>query len=143
MPDAHGPQTSAIEALIERARRLTGGELTALAAAWDVAARDAAVAARIVAWAAARMNASRHAWDAVIAARHAAMTAVRVAARDARYAAWATAGDAAGAAALALAVRDLIPDDAYRTLTGPWAEVIGPAHPNDLTPETPHACLPS
>ena len=39
-------------------------------------------------------------------------------------------------AARALVVRDLIgrhgfTADRYRTLTGPWATVIGPAHPDD------------
>jgi hypothetical protein len=39
-------------------------------------------------------------------------------------------------AARALVVRDLIgrhgfTADHYRTLTGPWATVIGPAHPDD------------
>jgi hypothetical protein len=125
----YGPQTPAVQALISRASRLTPDETTRLAAAWDIAA---------------------------VAARSIARNVVRAAAQDAtRYDAWALAGDAAWKAtgtmagavvidtAFALVVRDLIPDDAYRTLTGPWAEVIGPAHPNDLTPETPHACLPS
>jgi hypothetical protein len=134
MPDLiYGPQTATILALIERAHTLTPDELTALAAAWDVVARDAAWNARDAAWDAARMNASRHAWDAVIAARHAARHAAMTTVRDA-------AGDvalAAGDAALALAVRDLIPRTAYDALTGPWARTIGPVHPDERTSPMP------
>ena len=51
-----------------------------------------------------------------------------VAARSAvRSAAW----DAAWDAAFALVVRDLISEEHYATLTGPWASVIGPVHPDD------------
>lgn len=50
------------------------------------------------------------------AAWNAVMDAVRSAARD---------------AAFALVVRDLISEEHYATLTGPWASVIGPVHPDD------------
>lgn len=38
-------------------------------------------------------------------------------------------------AALALVVRDLISKEHYDLLTGPWAQAIGPAHPDDPTRE--------
>ena len=46
-------------------------------------------------------------------------------------AAWGGAGAAAGDAARALVVRDLITTDQYDTLTRTWREVIGPIHPDD------------
>jgi hypothetical protein len=138
LPDLiYGPQTPAVQALISRANRLTFSEFTRLADAW--AARAATGDARDAAWAATGV------------ARDAAWAATG----DARDAAWAATGDAARSSAknvvrkstrkstrttalavivdavLALVVRDLIPDDVYRTLIGPWAEVIGPAHPDD------------
>jgi hypothetical protein len=109
-----GPQWEAIVALVRRAARLTEGEAVALDAAWyatGYAARDAA-------------------W-------YATGYAARDAARDAAWrAAGAAARDAAWRAAWALAVRELIGQggftaDHYRTLTGPWAQVIGPVHPDD------------
>jgi hypothetical protein len=144
MPD----QPSTIQALIARARTLTGGELTALADAWDArdiagdAARDAV---RAVAWAAgtAARAARAVAWATGVAVGDAAWDATCAAARDTAWAAgdarasraaWAAtmaAGDAARAAALALALRDQLPQDAYDVLTGPWARVIGRVHPAD------------
>jgi hypothetical protein len=133
MPD----QPSTIQALIARARTLTGGELTALADAWDArdiagdAARDAV---RAVAWAAgtAARAARAAAWATGVAVEDAARDTAW-AAGDAR-AAWAAtmaAGNAARAAALALALRDQLPQDVYDVLTGPWARVIGRVHPDD------------
>jgi hypothetical protein len=131
--EEHGPQMPAVLALISRARTLTGDEITRLADTWTAAWADgdAARDAGDAAWAAAMTDsrrtvgaAARITWAAGDAARDA------WAAGDAARDAWA-AGDAVGVAALALAVRDLIPDDVYRTLTGPWAEVVGPAHPDD------------
>jgi hypothetical protein len=111
----YGPQTEAILALISRARQLTPGELTALGAAWErsvSAQRDAAVNAVL----AVRSDAS-------------AVRAVvwRVIPDDTGYATRYAVVDAA----LALVARGLIPDGAYRTLTGPWGEVAGKAHPDD------------
>lgn len=45
--------------------------------------------------------------------------------------AWSEGYKAARDAALALVVRDLISKEHYDLLTGPWAQVIGPAHPDD------------
>ena len=101
------PQAAQIDALIERAGRLTDGEIKRLEAAWDAA------------WAAA--------WDAAqLADRDVAFDAARDAARE-----------AAREAARALVVRDLIEEGtpwdwaAYDVLTGPWRRVIGPIHPDD------------
>jgi hypothetical protein len=112
--EALGPQGQAIVALIERARALTGQEVTDLDAAWDAAG----AAAWDAAWDAARDAAWAAAWDAAWAA------------------AWDAAWDAAWAAARALIVRDLISDagftqEQYDVLTRVWRTVIGPLHPDD------------
>jgi hypothetical protein len=107
LADTFGPQWEAIVALVRRATIVTEDEAERLAAAWD--------AARAAAWAAAR--------DA---------------ARDAaRGGAWGAARDAAGA----LVVRDLFGHHGftqahYDLLTGPWASVIGPVHPDDQQRDT-------
>ncbi len=123
---ADNPQAAQIDALIERAGRLTAVECERL-----VAVR---FAVRFAAWVAGRG-----------AGRDAAVVAARVAARDAaweaawfaaRAAAW-VAARAAATAAAALVVRDLIDEAtpwnraAYDLLTGPWRRVIGPVHPDD------------
>lgn len=114
LAETFGPQWEAIVALVRRCAILTEDEASQLAAA-RAAAWDAA-------WAAARDAAWAAAWDA---------------ARDAaRAAAWAAARAAARDAARALSVRDLIGDTFtqvhYDLLTGPWAKVIGPVHPDDV-----------
>ena len=82
-------------------------------------------------------------WEAIVAlVRRAAVLTADEANQldDAWYAAGDAAGDAAGAAARAFAraltLRDLIGQHGftqahYDTLTGPWASVIGPVHPDD------------
>lgn len=130
----YGPQTPEIVALIERARSLTARKARQLYAAWAAAsdaARDAAQnaasdAARYAARDATQNAASDAAWNA-------AWDATIYVARD-------VARDAAWAAAYALVVRDLIGQHGfthqhYDLLTGPWAQVIGPAHPDDVVPE--------
>jgi hypothetical protein len=139
--DAHGPQTSAVEALIERAGKLTPSELAALAATWTDAwsAKDATSDAWCAAW--DTVDAAR---DAMSAAGYAARDAVAAARSAAGYAAWtarATLGDgwcgrdaamaATGDAALALATRSELARKHYLTLTGPWGEIVGPVHPDD------------
>ena len=118
--DAHqalGPQGEQVAALIDRAGKLTVDESEKLDAA-GVAAGDAA-------WVAAENAARDAAWNA---ARDAAWNAVENAVRvAARY--------AAGDAALALVVRDIITKEHYDLLTGPWAQAIGSAHPDDPTRE--------
>ena len=111
--EVFGPQGVQVVELLNRCASLTAGEGRQM------------VAARSAAWDAA-MDAARSA--ARDAARDAAMDAVRSAARDA---AWDAAMDAVRDAAFALVVRDLISEEHYATLTGPWASVIGPVHPDD------------
>lgn len=115
-----GPMGAYVVAVIERASRLTAGEVRDLsaaryaagyAAAWHAARYDARSAARRAAW-----------YDA---ARHAA-----------RYDAWYDAARSAGYAAGCAVVRDLIgshgfTQEHYDLLTGPWRKVIGPIHPED------------
>jgi hypothetical protein len=134
-----GPQGHKVAGLIERAARLTDDEARRLTAAWGTArntarntAWDAAWdTARNTAWDAAWDTARAAAWDAAWAAAGAAAGAAAWAAAGAaagaaaRAAAWDAAWDAAGAAAWALVAADLIPDDQFRVLTGPWIDVIG------------------
>jgi hypothetical protein len=119
---------SPIEALIERAGKLTLGELTALAATWH--ASDATLDA----WAASRA-ALGAAWDDAMDATCAAARDAAWAAGDARAsrAAWdaRAAGDAAWDAALALALRGKLARKHYDALTRAWALVVGPVHPDD------------
>ena len=98
---ALGPNGRLVVALIERAKRLTPEEAKQLAAA------------RGAAWSAAGA-----AWDA-------AWSAARRAAWSASGAAWDAAWDASDAA-LATVTRDLISEEHYRTLAGPWESVMGP-----------------
>lgn len=122
--DAHqalGPQGEQVAALIDRAGKLTVDESEKLDAAGVAAWVASGDAARYASGVAARYAAEN-------AARDAAWSAVENAARvAARY--------ASGDAALALVARDLISKEHYDLLTGPWAQVIGPAHPDDPTRE--------
>ena len=115
--DVFGPQSVHVAALIERARRLTPDEASALGAA-----RDAALGA---AWDAALGAAWDAAWGA---AWDAALDAALDAAWDA---AWDAALDAAWGAAWGLVVRDAITTEDYDILTRAWRTVIGPIHPDD------------
>ena len=137
-----GPQGREIAAIIEQASHLTSAQIEGLTAAW----RAAQVASRCAAWDAAR-HASRHAargtaLDAARdAARRAALGSVRDAVRDAAPstapgatcdAAYRSTQDAALGAAygtlnavLGWLVKDLISDEDFRTLTGPWTQVMG------------------
>jgi len=135
--EVFGPNGAKVAALIERAGRLTRDEVNRLDAARDAAWCAARYAARDAARCAARYaarDAARHA--ARDAARYAARDAARDAARyaawyAARYAAWDAAWYAARYAAryaaLALVVQDLITEEYFNTLYGPWASVIGDA----------------
>ena len=100
-PEVFGPQGAHVVALIERARRLTPDEVSALGAA-----RDAALGA-----------ARGAAWDA-------ALDAACGAARDAAL-------GAAWGAACGLVVRDVITTEDYDILTRAWRTVIGPIHHED------------
>jgi hypothetical protein len=117
MPDLkYGPQTEAVLALVERAGRLTFSELAALA--------DARAAAGAAAWATAWAIAQAAMWAAD---RDAIWAAARIAIWDARA--------AVVDAVLALVMRDKLPPEHYRVLTGPWALVVGRVHPDDPEPK--------
>jgi hypothetical protein len=114
---ALGPNGEAVAALITRAAAITPAQARALGAATDAAGDAAGDAARDAAGDAAG-DAARY------AARDAAGDAARDAAGDAARDAYA-AGDAASVAARALVVADLITDDHFRILHGPWQTVMG------------------
>ena len=126
-----GPQGEDVVALIERAGRLTADEMqrfaqvgtpifgTAVYKAEEkarAAARDAVDAARYAAWIAARHAAEAAAGETRLGGSTSSA---------ARGAAWGAARDAAGDAAMVLVARDLISDEDFRTLYGPWESVIG------------------
>jgi hypothetical protein len=103
--DAHlalGPNGAQVAAYIERLKTTTVDD-------WPVVIRE--------------RDAARAA--AIAAARDAARAAIRYAAGNAAWnAAWVSAADPAGAAALALVVRDLIPPAQFDVLYAPIAVVI-------------------
>ena len=94
----YGPNTAGVEALIETIETITPKQIDKLGAAWDAALGAAWDAAWDAAWGAA--------WDA---ARGAGLGA-------ARGAAW--------GAACALVVRDLISEEDFDLLYGPWKIVM-------------------
>ena len=105
---ALGPNGAQVARMIKQARHLTTDQAVAIHAAWS---------AQEAAW--------RAAWSAREAAREAAWVAREAAwtaAIHAAWAAWAAAWDAARAAV----VRDLISDEHYQALAGPWESVFGP-----------------
>jgi hypothetical protein len=145
---ALGPNGEQVASLIDQASRITYDQAVRLGAAWDAtrgaargATRGAARgAARDATWDAAWGATRGAAWDAAWgAARGAAWDAAWDAAWGAtRGAGWGAAWDAtwdaargaawgAGCAAVALTVRDLVSDDVFDTLYGPWASVMLPA----------------
>ncbi len=127
-----GPQWRRVVALVRRAARLTPEELNtaraaAREAAWDAARAAGWEAAWDTARAAARGAGWEAAWDAARAAAWAAWAAAAARADDA----WAAARDAAGAAACAIAVSDLVgqhglTQDHIDTLMQPWIAAVGP-----------------
>jgi hypothetical protein len=153
---ALGPNGEQVASLIDQASRITYDQAVRLGAAWDAtrgAARGATRGAARGATRGAARGAARDAtWDAAWGAtRGAAWDAAWGAARGAtwdaawdaawgatRGAGWGAAWDAtwdaargaawgAGCAAVALTVRDLVSDDVFDTLYGPWASVMLPA----------------
>lgn len=110
-----GPQGREVAAIIEQASHLTKPQIAALDTALDTAFGIALDAA----WAAARAATSR----ARIAALDATLDAALDAALDAELdTAWRAVWVACGG----LLVADLISDEDFRTLTGPWTQVMGP-----------------
>lgn len=136
--EALGPNGREVATLIQRVTQLAENEAEALATAWCTARDAARDADRGAAWTVAR-------GEAWIAARKAARDADRGAAGEmaretawgavqaaSRGAAWEIAWDApwevargvAGYASWALVVRDLISEEHFNTLHGPWASTI-------------------
>ena len=110
----YGPNTAGVEALIETIETITPKQIDKLGAAWDAALGAAWDAAWDAAWGAA--------WDA---ARGAALDAAWGAAWDAaRGAGLGAARGAAWGAACALVVRDLISEEDFDLLYGPWKIVM-------------------
>ena len=100
---ALGPNGEAVAALIERAAKLTLDERYRLDAAWNAERYET----RYAAWHAERDVARDVAWDVAWEA-----------ARDAAYRAMRDA-------VMALVVRDLISEEYFNALCGPWQEVLG------------------
>ena len=130
-----GPQGREVAAIIDRAEHLTGAQIEDLTAAWSAAQYPARVAALDAALGAARDAARDVARVAARgAARHAAWDVTWVAVLGATYgAAYGAAQDSALSTAhgardvvLGWLVKDLISDEHFRTLTGPWEQVMGP-----------------
>ena len=126
-----GPQGRQVLDIIEHTAHLTSSQIEGLADARYSARYEARNAALDAA-----LRDRRAAWDvARYAARDAARVASRVASRvAARYTALGVAWDVARDAArcstwdvvLGWLVKDLIPDEDFRALTGPWEQVVGP-----------------
>ena len=106
-----GPNTEAVEALLERASQLTDDEVDRLEAAW------------LTTWSGKRDSA----WDAVLEVARNDDTRRR-ATTIARGAVLTTAPnwvwDALWGAACALVVKNLITDAQFNVLYGPWASVV-------------------
>ena len=136
-----GPQGREVAALIEQAAHMTSSQIEGLAAvqgadltAVRVAALDAVLgAARDAAWRAV-LGSVR------VAVRDAAPGTAPGATYDAAYRATqdAALGAAYGTlnAALGLLVKDLISTKDFRTLTGPWAQAMGPIEVGASTAHT-------
>jgi hypothetical protein len=116
-----GPRGAAVSAVISRAGRLTPDEVEALGAA-ELAVVDnpAWRRARGALWCSAWFACRADAWHATMDATADAVSGA------ARHAAWRRARDAAADAALAELGRDLLTQEQYDILAGPWNSVIGP-----------------
>lgn len=135
MNDAvYGPNSVEVERLIERVKRLTREEATALGgsfdldahvAAWNTAGDTAMDAARDAGRTAARLAAADAAWDAARDATLAAWAVTETPTWD-EVGAWEAAADIAWDTALAVVVRDLISKADFDRLTHEWVEAIGP-----------------
>ena len=118
-----GPNGEAVAALIEAARNLTSDQVTELGAVW----RDIGKSAPNAAWDAAWMATRGTAWAT---ARGAVRGSVRDAVRDEIW--YASQGSAWNYltryavldATIALATQDLISEEHFNTLYGPWSSVM-------------------
>ena len=122
---ATGPNADAVNGVIERASQITVADAEKLAAAWDDAGG--------IPWGGTAWNAAQRAAAsdperraARRDAQHAAWEATWVAGGAALDNAWIAARTAAREATQAAVVRDLISDEDYRELAGPWESVMGP-----------------
>ena len=115
-----GPQGRQVAALIEQVRHPSSAQIEGLTAERKAALDAARLAGRYAgldaAWRAA-WNAGRY------AGRDAALDAASHAAWDV---AWCVAWDTTWDAVIGLLVKDLISVEDFRTLTGPWEQVMGP-----------------
>lgn len=119
---ALGPQGELVVDLIEKAKTVTQPQVMALRAAWNVTRNTAWNAALDAAWHAAWDSARIAAWDA---AGYAARGTIWTGGRSADgYDIWGIAGSIAGCAARALMVKDLINEEDFTLLYGPWASVM-------------------
>jgi hypothetical protein len=133
---ALGPNGEAVAALLEKAERLTDGEISGLGAAWNEARDAVSNEARSTTWNEARDAARGAARDAArCAAREAAREAAMGLARNtvgnavnhaAKYlAARNAAVSSARSAAMAMVTQDLITEEQFRILADPWLSVMG------------------
>jgi hypothetical protein len=118
LANTFGPQWVQVVELVRRAALLTPAEAVALDKAWE--------AAKIPSWESELDFVANDRWDA------AGIAAGIAAGEVLENAAWDPAWHAAGA----LAVRNLVGEfnftqARYNLVTGPWASVIGPVHPED------------
>ena len=142
MIEVFGPNWMAVRDLVRRAAKLTGPEV------YKLSAEHAAVAGveKHAAWSAWLDAAREAAKDAASNTAKGASTEAGRAAEDSACAAVGsfTVSSAVENTARAVALRDRLlctPEGAhhYATLTGPWATVIGPAHPDDTPVPAEHA----
>jgi len=127
--DRFGPNTEAIEVIVERIKRMTVDEAEALAASWyrgiNAAGKTSGSAAGRAARNAAEDAARKAARDTLAAEWDFVWYAVKNAAKNAEWVAeWGGAREAAWEAALALLVKDQITPKQFGWLYGPWASVM-------------------
>ena len=115
-----GPQGRQVLDLIEQVRHPSSAQIEGLNAERQAALDAARLAGRY-----AGLDAAwRSAWNAGrLAGRHAALDAASHAAWDV---AWCVAWDTTWDAVIGWLVKDLIPVEDFRALTGPWESVMGP-----------------
>ena len=126
MTDTYGPNTVAVQAVLDHIPTLTLDKLDRLAKARYAAQSPAQSAVRDAAWCAAR-EAAREARSAVWPARQAAWYAVWEALHAARPGALSAAWLAIADIVMAVLVRDLISPEHFAVLVKPWLDAGLPA----------------
>ena len=114
--EKYGPNTTEVEALLEKIKTITPEQAKALDAPWDAPWKAVWGAVWTAVWGAGR-EAGREA--ALEAALEAAWVAVRETAWDAG---WVAVRDAV----LVTVTKDLISEEDFHTLYSPWASVMEP-----------------